>query len=333
MSIADELPEGMDFGNDLEPTTPDTPATPEVTENETPEAGVPATGDDADADAGDASADDGDADEAGDGEPAADAAEPDNGSEPAPAAEKGKKHLVPKERLDQSLRARRAAEQRADDLAAELALMRQEQAAASAPKPMEVGEIQAKMVAANEALLAGDSAKAAELQAEVMASLATKPAPAAPAEQRDIAAEVEQRLEFKQTLAAVYSEFPEMDPDSGEYNEELATESVDLQRGYMNRGFSLAEATRKAGDAIAKLYDLENRVAPKAAPAPKADPAKRELANKTRDKIAKAVKAPPPMGGTGEPAGDIAFDINNATEEEFFALPESMRNKLLGNEL
>jgi hypothetical protein len=332
MPTENELPAGLDFGNEVgEPTS--TPAVAEVIEDESVETDLPAAGDAADADTD--SSDDGDSgtdeSEAGDADESVDgpAVEP----EPAPVAEKGKKHLVPKERLDQSLRARRAAEQRAEDLTAELALVRQEQAAASAPKPMEIGEIQSKMAAANEALLAGDSAKAAELQAEVMSALIAKPVAPAPAEQRDVAAEVEQRIEFKQTLTAVYKEFPEMDPDSEDYNEELATESVDLQRGYMNRGFSLAEATRKAGDAIAKLYDLENRVAPKAAPVPKADPAKRELQNKTRAKIANAVKAPPQLNGTGEPAGDVAFDINTATEEEFFALPESVRNKLLGNEL
>ena len=332
MSEETGLPEGLDFGNDIVETP--SPVVAEVTTDDTTETDLPAASD-TDDDSGDASDDDGSADGAADSDAGEDGGEPAGEADPAPAAEKGKKHLVPKERLDQSLRARRAAEQRAQDLETELAALRQEQAAASAPKPMEVGEIQAKMAEANEALLAGDSAKAAALQAEVMATLAAKPAAdaPAPAAERDLAAEVEARIEFKQTLAEVYGAYPELAPASELYSEEHAAESVDLQGSYIRRGYSLAEATRKAGEAVAKLHELENRVAPKVAPTPKADPAKRELANKTRDKIAKAVKAPPPMGGTGEPAGDVAFDINNATEEEFFALPESVRNKLLGNDL
>lgn len=319
------LPEGLDFGNDLDEPTQEEPT-------DAPEQTV-----DADADnAGDAP------DAAGDGsDPAGDELDgTDDGDTQQPEAEqpeseakpekKSKEPFIPKSRLDQALRKQRLAEQRAQEAERELAELRIAQAEASRPKPLSADEIKAKMVEANEALVAGDTDKAAALQAEVMAALAprTEPKVEAP-EPVDLAAQVEERLEFKNTVKEVYSRFPELDENSELFDEELGAESVALQRSYLDRGYSLSEATRKAAEAVAKLYDLEDRAAEK--PAPKPAPEKKVQQAKTQEKIAKAQKAPPVLGGRAKGDGDEAIDINALSEDEFMALPQSVRDKLLGN--
>jgi hypothetical protein len=330
----EELDSGLDLGDEVldDETTDDEP------------------GDNADRDdSGDSDADadpgadaDGDADqESGDADPNSEDAESESDGEdtgadkPAesqpPKSEKGP--VIPKARLDQELRKRRVAEQRTQELEQEIAQMRREQAEASRPKPITPDEIRAKMVEANQALIAGDTDRAAELQAELLGAIATPAAPVAETPQeRDLVAEVEARMEFKSTLVAINERFPELDENSELFDEELSLEAVDLQRSYMSRGFSLAEATRKAAESVAKLNDLEDR---KAAPAiaPKAAVARARQNQKTQEKVAKATKAPPALTGRVDNGNDVAFDVYKATEDELAALPQAALDRLLGNSL
>lgn len=317
---AGELPEDLDFGNDIpDDETPADEPTTEVVDGAGDDA-TDAAGDDSDA----AGAELDDADDGDDGAP--DAEQPESAEKPE---KKGKEPFIPKSRLDQAIRKQRLAEQRAQEVERELAELRAAQAEAARPKPLSADELKAKMVEANEALVAGDTDKASALQAEVLAAMAQPQVerPDAPAA-ADLAAQVEERLEFKTTLREVYDRFPELDENSEAFDEELGAESVELQRSYLNRGYSLAEATRKAGEAVAKLYDLQDRRAEQ----PSAKPAseKRAQQAKTHEKIAKATKAPPVLGGKAKGEGDEKIDINSLSEDEFMALPESVRNRLLG---
>ena len=327
----EELDENLDLGNEVTEDADEDADDDAQPADET--AGDGADTDDADADAGDDAAggpgeEPGDADADGDGD--------DDAEQPEPAPVKPEKSpVIPKARLDQELRKRRAAEQRAQELADELTRIKQEQAEASRPKPLSGEEIKAKMAEANEALIGGDTARAAELQAELFAALAapTQAQVAAPVE-RDLVGEVEARLEFKQTLEEINTRFPQLDENSESFDEELSQEAVDLQRSYMNRGFTLAEATRKAAESVAKLHDLADTKAP-AAPAvdPKAVAAQARQKQKTQDKIAKAVAAPPALTGRVDDGKDVAFDVFKASEDELMALPKATLDRLLGNSL
>lgn len=330
------LPDDLDFGDSDDETLEDATDADEQADDssdadDSADADAPAADDadgDADQDAGDADADQ------PDGEPA-DEAESEAESEADEPAEKPKKGVaIPKARFDQALRKQRVAEQRAQELADELAQLRQEQADASRPKPLSGDEIKAKMAEANEALIGGDTAKAAEIQAELFASMAPREqAPSEPAPERDVLAELEARMEFKTTLSDINTRFPELDDSSDSFNEELSLEAVDLQQLYMGKGFSLAEATRKAAEGVAKLFDLTDRLAVPATPKsdPKAVATKAAQSQKTQGKIAKAVKAPPPLAGRVDNSDDVAFDVYSATEEELMALPKAALDRLLGN--
>lgn len=329
-----ELPEGLDFGDDV--IDDDQEADDDGTD-----AGVE-TGDDVAGDTADAADDGGGADGAAVDAPG-DGADRDDADQPADdagaaaeddqqrAKKTGKEPLIPKSRFDQALRKGRVAEERAADLERQIAELRAAQADATAPKPLSAEDIQARMTAANEALIGGDTAKAAELQAEVLAALAPKPqAPAAPAQERDVVADLEARIEFKAVLAEAYERFPELDENSEAFDEELAAESVDLQQSYMRRGYTSAEATRKAAEAVARLHDLEDRKAPAQ---PAVNPQQKALEGKTQQKIAKALKAPPPLTGKATAEGAEKLDIHKLSEAEFLALPDAVQERLLGNKL
>lgn len=317
-----ELPADLDFGDS---------ADDELETADAPETDEPAADDGADAEPAES-------EPAADAEPdAADEAQPedagkagDEEAEPEEVEDKPKKGepRIPKSRLDQALRKQRMAEARAAEIERELAELRAAQAEASRPKPLAAEDIQAKMAEANEALVAGDPEKAARLQAELLSAIAARPEAEAKPAERDLVAEVEQRLEFKAVVKEVYDRFPELDENGELFNEDLGAESVVLQQSYMQRGYTPAEATRKAAEAIAKLHDLEDR---QAQPAKAAEPAaKRVQEAKTREKIAKATKAPPPLTGKAASGDESSVDINRLSEDEFMALPEAVRNRLLG---
>lgn len=337
------LPEGLDFGNDVtdEDSTDASSGTPasgtadDDTDTSADDAG--GAGEDAgDADA-DLDADDGAAPGGDDGEESSAAGE--EGDDEAgegdqqPVKGKPKGPAIPKARFDQALRKQRMAEQRAQELEQRLVDMEAAAAAAAAPKPLSTEEIQAKMVEANTALIAGDTEKAAALQAEVLAALAprqTPQAPQAPAE-ADVVARVRESMQFEQVLSDVFERFPELDDGADDFDEELAAESVVLQRSFMEKGYSLAESTKKAAEYVAKVHDLSDRKAPSSGPSKAQAAAKAEQAAKTAAKIEKGTKAPPKVsGGRGEES-EPAFDILSATPEEFMALPQAVRDRLLGN--
>src|SRR5690606_36507706 len=237
-----------------------------------------------------------------------------------------KEPRIPKSRLDQALRKQRLAEQRAQEAEQALAELRRAQAEAQRPKPLTAQEIQAKMAEANEALIAGDPAKAAEIQAQILAAMTPAPLEVPAQPERDVVAEVEARLEFKRVVEDTYARYPELDENGELFNEELAQEAVILQRGYMQNGHTAAEATQRAATAIAKLHGLQDRKV--AAEKPADSPAKRVLDAKTQQKVAKATTAPPPLAGKPSGEGDERLDIHSMTEDELMALPPSVLDKL-----
>ena len=347
----EELPEGLDFGDELSDGVDD-PLTDEDPEDDA-DLGDDAESEEADEDEGEESDEDlddedeegeeegeeGEEDEEGEEgeegeEEEGEEPEADESDEKPKAKKKGREPAIPKSRFDQALRKARAAEERAANLEAEMARREAEYAEASAPKPLTSEEVKARMAEANDALVSGDVAKAAEIQAEVMASLAPRPvAPQQELDAGDIATRVEAQIEFKTTLKEINSSFPELDENSETFDEELSLEAVDLQQAYMGRGYTVAEATHKAAHAVAKLHDLEDRTTPAEKPErKKADVVRRKQAARTRDKVKKATRAAPKLvGERGETDEASSFDIFSATEEEFMALPQSVQDRLLGN--
>src|SRR5690606_12577221 len=92
-----------------------------------------------------------------------------------------------------------------------------------------------------------------------------------------------------------YARYPELDENGEQFNEDIAAEAVLLQRGYMQNGYTLAEATQRAATAVAKLHGLQDRKA--AAEKPATLQAKGVHEAKTLLKLAKVTSAPPSLTG------------------------------------
>ena len=291
--------------------------------------------------------------EADEEEPAEGEAEPEGEEEPAeaPAAEeeeapaeepeppKGKEPAIPKSRFDQrtaQLRAveRELAEAQRKIQEAETARQKAEREA----NTMSDEQLQAKMTEANAALIDGDTEKAAALQSEVFKAMRSgqeadgEPAPKI--DENQIAANVRDQMLFEQTLTDISTRYPALDENHASFDETLSQEAVDFQQMYFSRGYTRAEATSKAADAVAKIHGLADTAAPAPEKATtKASMAKATQAASRKSKVAKAKKAPPAMGGSSGANSDSAdsVDVESLTVDDWAALPDSVRSRLLGD--
>ena len=254
---------------------------------------------------------------------------------------KPKEPAIPKSRFDQRTAQLRAAERRAQELeeklrAAEAERERREREA----NTLTDEQITAKMAEANTAVIEGDTEKAAAIQAEIFKALRTQGTPSqdsqAPIDRTQIIAEVREGMEFEQTVRDTFTRYPQLDTESEAYNEEVAVEAVAMQKMYFEQGYNRIEATRKAATAVAKIYGLDE-AAPASAPSepPKAAAAKKMQQAARQAKVAAAKKAPPAAAGNSGAQRDSASDLNihDVSPEDWATLPESVRNRLLGNEL
>ncbi|MFV1943479.1 hypothetical protein VPH49_21945 [Pseudomonas luteola] len=327
MDLGDLDVSSLDLGDSFD--TPDDEPEIETDVEENDEAADEGTESDAESDDPASAGADADVDTDG-GDEQSESTEPEQEGEATDSKKPAKDPLIPKARLDQALRRGRVAEQRAQELEAEIAELRRLQAEAAAPKPVSPEEVQDLFKRANEALVDGRVEDAAALQAEAFKALAPQSAPAAQPDNTtpiDPIDALEARLEFKSTIKDIYERFPEFDENGDTFDEELSREALDLTDMYTRRGYTTAEAVRKAAEGVAKLHDLSDRKAAKAE-----KPAAKVLQEaKTRDKVNKAVNAPPVGKGKARAEGTERLDPARMSEKELMALPASVLNKLLGN--
>lgn len=278
--------------------------------------GADASGKDEDAGKDDSDDDDaGEAAEADAGKPAAD-----KKAEGKTAADEGTKKpiMVPKSRLDSVLAKNR-------ELAEELA--RTKAANKVEPKADDgktaAFDFDAKEIEYQNAVLEGEATKAAQIRREIKA-----------AERAEILAEVQvkgsetstkQQSEraILEATASIEREFPMLNSTSKEYNEDAANEMIAIYAGHVSQGKEPIDALNKALETVVKLYDL---TAPDEKPAAKKDTG-------VRDKLVAAKKQPPkqPAKQEGAKDDDGGIDVANMSEEEFDALPESVRARLRGD--
>ncbi len=256
----------------------------------------------------------------------------------APEAPKAKQPSIPKARFDQrtaQLRAveRELAEAQRKIQEAETARQKAEREAST----MSDEQLQAKMTEANAALIDGDTEKAAKLQSEVFKAMRSgQEASGEPAPQVDatkIAADVRDQMLFEQTLTDIGTRYPALDENHASFDEAMSEEAVSFQQMYFGRGYTRAEATAKAAEAVAKIHGLADTATPAPAPTTKAAMAKASQAAARKGKVAAAKKAPPALGGSSGANADSAdsVDIDALSVEDWSALPDSVRSRLLGD--
>lgn len=332
----------LDLGNEVEADEPETEETEAPQDADAEES--PTEGDDESQEA--------DAEDEGTGDETAEAAEGDDaqggdaptGEEDQPAeteTAKKKQPFIPKSRFDQRTAQLRAAERELEETRRKLQEMETaRQRAEREANTLSEEQIQQKMTEANAALLEGDTEKAAKLQSEVFGALrqgsqAVEQETGQQIDPNKIAADVRDQMTFEQTLEKLYTDFPMLDENSDSFDEAISHEAVELQSFYFQQGYTRAEATERAAMAVARIHGLESSTQAQA-PAPvskKADMAKRAQQEAKRSKVEKARKAPPAATSSAGQSEESAnhLDVESLTVEDWSALPDSVRSRLLGD--
>lgn len=245
---------------------------------------------------------------------------------------------VPRHRLNEVSRRLRDAE----DRLAQLNRQAQEQ-----PAPQTQGEAQQQQESADEreqlkqvngelaqAQADGDATKIAELynrQQDLLINLQTRTV-------QDMSQSTRQATQddiaYDRRLSEVESQYPVLNPDGEQYNEELVNTLATVRDAFVGQGYSQADALDKALTSMDPV--LQTYVAPAAQAgetAAQAEARKQEAAQRAQ---AAAGQQPPASTGVGENSAEMGATserggIGQMTEEEFEALPESKKKALRGD--
>lgn len=144
-------------------------------------------------------------------------------------------------------------------------------------------------------------------------------------------AQTKQQLEmalYNNVLSQLEAQYPELNPDAAEYDEDMVADIDAITRGYEMQGRSASEALKAAARRVLGKDALTDRTI-------RRDESKVVEPRKVdRAKNAAAAKKQPPAA-TGEDRAERSQElkVSNMTREEFNKLPEAVQNRLLGNEL
>jgi len=227
---------------------------------------------------------------------------------------------IPKKRFDEINERRKAAERRLAELEAERK--------ASDPGQYVDFDFDAKEELYAQHVLDGDLAKAKEIRAEIRR--AEQAAFEKMAENRAMKVGERQKLqsELDSTIVELNAAYPVYDPSSPSYDQDVVDETLELQRGFIDRGYTPAVALRRAAEYVAAVNGLQPAAEMTAVAEPeKVVPIKKPDIAK---KIAAAEKQPPKQQGRNS-ASEALLDLDSMSEEEFDALPESKRRALRGD--
>ena len=235
--------------------------------------------------------------------------------------------MVPKSRLDEVLAKNKKMQKQLDD-------MQQKEAEAQAEAPQY--DFEAQEVAYQEAILDGDSAKAASIRQEIRK-----------AEREQTMFEVQQQMgqsismsQAEQELAVkaqeIQSTFAVLDENSADFDENLATEVRDLRDAFMTQGYTPADSLAKATEytLAAKRPELlkteDDSVLETTTKQNKAVVEKRNKAT-VKKKLEASKSQPPKMKGESAARKDKVTDINTLSDDEFRALPEETLRRMRGD--
>lgn len=255
-----------------------------------------------------------------------------------------KQPVIPKSRFDQRTAQLRAAERELEQTQNRLKEIESEKARVEREaNTLSDEQIQEKMNAANSALVEGNTEEAAKLQSEVFTALrqgsqaAETENAGAPVDPNKIAADVRDQMAFEQTLEKIYADYPALNENADGFDEAISQEAVELQAFYFQQGYTRSESTQRAVAAVTRIHGLESATeeAPAAdtKPPAKANMAKKAQQQARREKVNKARKAPPeaPSASSQQESGAQDVDVNTLSVDDWAALPDSVRSRLMGD--
>ncbi len=249
-------------------------------------------------------------------------ADKDAGKDKAKAEEKPKKHMVPKDRLDKVLARNRELEER----------LARAEAATAKPEKKDGEKAPAKFDfdAAEDdyqdAVLEGNKTKAKEIRNKIRQAERAELAAEMDAKTSNTSAADRTKEAILEATGEIERQFPVLDSNSKEYNEDAANEMIELYTGMVAAGKSPLAALDKALKYVVKEYNLVNDEVEDDTPAPKKD---------VKDKVKAAKSQPPKMPTKEEPKKKAVdpdeIDVANMDEDEWDALPESTKARLRGD--
>lgn len=269
----------------------------------------------------------------------------DGQGEELPRDEKGrfteKEARIPKSRFDEAVgkerEAREAAERRAQEAERRLAEATKKGDEAQELQRIE-GEVEALEVKYQELLLDGNTAEAANVMKQIR--LAERQIATAEAEARAKAttAQVIEVDRLQAVVARLESDYPEFNPDSENYDEDLVSLVLAKQRSLIQDGMSPSQALTKAGKDVATRFLATQKEAAKAEEA-KGLAAAAKQGDRQKEAVAKAIEVQKTQPASTKEVGIDSDklgakelpDITKLTADEFDALPEATKARLMGN--
>tara|TARA_R110002020_G_scaffold475611_1_gene711334 strand:- start:18398 stop:19456 length:1059 start_codon:yes stop_codon:yes gene_type:complete len=239
----------------------------------------------------------------------------------AEVEEKQKSPMVPKSRLDEVLAKQKALQKQLDEQT-----QAQVQAQAEAPQY----DFDAKELEYQQLVLDAEPEKATALRQEIRQ-----------AEKETMMFEMQQQMgqtvqqnqeavQLQATAKIIQEQYPVLDEDSAEFNQEIANEVVELRDAFIVQGYQAADALTKATSYVIKTPEPVAQEAPQTKSNVETIQKKKTAA--VKKKIEASQAQPPELKGQGNAErGEGTLDVDALSEDEFNALPQETLRRLRGD--
>lgn len=256
-----------------------------------------------------------------DAEPPAEVSETVEAEAPAESESKPS-HMVPKSRMDAEIAKRRALEKRLAEIE------RAKQAAAAVET--EVGfDFEKAEESYMDAVLDGDKEKAKAIRAEIRQAERSAYVREAQSTASTVTEQTKAQLKFEDTVVRLQTDYPVFDPQSEVFDDALTQQALILRDGLIAQDYDPSDALTEAVQLVLARHHPELLQPQKAEVIPL--PTK-PTAQQVRKKVEAANQQPPKLGGDASTAAGASNpNLNDLSEEEFDALPESVLKKLRGD--
>lgn len=185
-----------------------------------------------------------------------------------------------------------------------------------------------------EAVVDGELDKAMSLRNEIRAAERAEYQATLENTSRSTMSATQNKLQFDNTVIELESKYDALNPKSDSYNDALAEEAVDMKEAIYaqhNGAMSHAEALRKAVSYVANMYGLTDKTLTKETVAEEAAPVTTKKPVNVKEKVAASKKQPAQMPEGNSDSAVNASNVDELSEEEFDALPESTKARMRGD--
>jgi len=236
--------------------------------------------------------------------------------EPVQERTEQREPMIPKSRFDEVLAKQKALQKQLDEAANPVTRIDK------APEY----DFDAKEVEYQEHILNGNAEEAVKLRKEIRA-----------AEKQQMMFEVQNQMgqTVQQSTEAIalqnkalelQTAYPQLDENSGSYDEVLTTEMMDLRDAFMIQGFSGADALDKAAKYL--LPQKQQTAASAPSPGQREVAQRKQVANVSK-KLQAAESQPPTLKGKQKVEKKV--DVNLLSSDEFEALPDETLRRMRGD--